>query len=63
MSDGGDAHKIADVLHVLGVHKTAGACAYYTAKNKALLLQEEAIRARRWCLEVVYKVGSPLHGY
>jgi hypothetical protein len=33
------------------------------AKNKALLLQEEAIRARRWCLEVVCKVGSPLVGY
>jgi hypothetical protein len=40
------------------LHKTADNCVDYTVKNKVFLLQIEAIRARRSCLEGVCEVGN-----
>ena len=50
---GGDAELL--------LHKTADGCTYYVVKNTAFSPQTEAIRARRWCTEGVYKVGSRMH--
>jgi hypothetical protein len=46
---------------LVSVHKTADVCADYTVKNKVLLLQMEAIRARRRYVEGVYEVGSRMN--
>jgi hypothetical protein len=43
---------------LMSLHKTADNCVDYTVKNKVFLLQIEAIRARRSCLEGVCEVGN-----
>jgi hypothetical protein len=53
---------VGDLL-LFTVHKIDNGCADYTIKSKVLSGQVEAARARHYCREGVYKVGSLMNGW